>query len=45
MTFMGLIFMHALARKKFPNSELHQGGTEPAVRFYVDIFLNGVRNR
>lgn len=45
MTFVGLIFMHVLARKKFPDSELHQGDGDAAVRFYVDVFLNGVRNR
>jgi AcrR family transcriptional regulator len=45
MTFMGLIFMHVLARKKFPGAELYQGGNDAAVRYYVDIFLNGVRNR
>ena len=45
LTFMGFVFMHALARKKFPNSELHQGGTDAALRFYIDVFLNGVRNR
>jgi len=45
LTFMGLIFMHVLARKKFPNAELYEGGNEAAVRFYVDIFLNGVRNK
>lgn len=44
MTFMGLIFMHVLARKKFSSSELYEGGNEAAVRFYVDVFLNGVRN-
>lgn len=45
ITFMGLIFMHALARKKFPNSELYEAGDEAAVRFYVDVFVNGVRSK
>ncbi|MBV8373765.1 MAG: TetR/AcrR family transcriptional regulator [Candidatus Eremiobacteraeota bacterium] len=45
LTYMGFIFMHVLARKKFPNSELHQGGADAALRFYIDVFLNGVRNR
>ena len=45
LTFMGFVFMHVLARKKFPDSELHQGGTDAALRFYIDVFLNGVRNR
>jgi AcrR family transcriptional regulator len=43
MLFMGFIFMHALARKKFPDSELHRGDADAALRFYVDVFLNGVR--
>ncbi len=45
LTYMGFAFMHVLARKKFPDSELHQGGTDAALRFYIDVFLNGVRNR
>lgn len=43
--FMGLAFMHGLARKKFPKSELYIGSDEAAVAFYVDVFLNGVRSR
>ena len=45
LTFMGFVFMHALARKKFPHSKLHEGGADAALRFYIDVFLNGVRNR
>ncbi|MBV8066365.1 MAG: TetR/AcrR family transcriptional regulator [Candidatus Eremiobacteraeota bacterium] len=45
MVFSGLIFMHALARKKFPDSQLHHGEPDDALRFYIDVFLNGVRNR
>jgi AcrR family transcriptional regulator len=45
MVFLGLIFMHALGSKKFPDSPLHRGDTEDVVRFYVDVFLNGVRTR
>jgi AcrR family transcriptional regulator len=45
MTFMGLIFMHGLARKKYPDSELYRGSDEAAVEFYVDVFLNGVRSK
>jgi AcrR family transcriptional regulator len=44
MVFLGFIFMHALARKKFPNSVLHRGDSDDALRFYIDVFLNGVRN-
>ncbi len=45
MTFMGLVFMHGLARKKYPDSELYTGSDQAAVDFYVDVFVNGVRNR
>ncbi len=44
MVFLGLVFMHALGRKKFPNSALHRGDSDDALRFYIDVFLNGVRN-
>jgi AcrR family transcriptional regulator len=44
MVFLGLVFMHALGRKKFPESLLHRGEPEEALRYYVDVFLNGVRN-
>ncbi len=45
MVFLGLIFMHALGRKKFPASVLHSDDPEIALRFYIDVFLNGVRKR
>lgn len=45
MVFLGLVFMHALGRKKFPDSPLHRGDPDEALRYYVDVFLNGVRNR
>ncbi len=41
--FMGIVFMHVMAREKFPDSDLHID-PELALRFYVDVFLNGVRN-
>lgn len=41
MLFMGLVFMHVMARKKFPDADLHND-PEAALRFYVDVFLNGV---
>lgn len=44
MVFLGLVFMHALARKKFPDSLLHSSDADAALRFYIDVFLNGVRN-
>jgi AcrR family transcriptional regulator len=43
MLFLGTIFMHALGRKKFPDSLLHRGDPDEALRFYIDVFLNGVR--
>lgn len=45
MMFMGLIFMHVLGRSKFPDSELHQGSDDAALRYYIDVLLNGVRNK
>jgi AcrR family transcriptional regulator len=45
MVFLGLVFMHALGRKKFPSSVLHRGESDVALRFYIDVFLNGVRKR
>jgi AcrR family transcriptional regulator len=44
IVFLGLVFMHALARKKFPDSLLHSSEADAALRFYIDVFLNGVRN-
>jgi AcrR family transcriptional regulator len=43
MVFLGLVFMHALGSKKFPDSELHRGEPDAALRFYIDVFLNGVK--
>jgi AcrR family transcriptional regulator len=44
MVFLGLVFMHALGRKKFPDSLLHRGDPDAALTYYIDVFLNGVRN-
>ncbi len=44
MVFLGIVFMHALGRRKFPDSLLHRGDPDEALRFYIDVFLNGVRN-
>jgi AcrR family transcriptional regulator len=44
MVFLGLVFMHALGSKKFPDSLLHRGEPEEALRYYIDVFLNGVRS-
>jgi len=45
LLFLGLVFMHALGSKKFPDSPLHRGDPDDALHFYVDVFLNGVRKR
>ena len=45
LMFMGLIFMHELGRTKFPDSELHRAGDEAALRYYIDVLLNGVRGK
>lgn len=45
MMFMGLTFMHVIAKDKFPASELHNGDAGEALRFYIDVFLNGVRRK
>lgn len=44
LVFLGLVFMHALGRRKFSDSVLHRGEPDAALRFYIDVFLNGVRN-
>jgi AcrR family transcriptional regulator len=44
MVFLGLVFMHALGRKKFPDSLLHRGDSDAALEYYIDVFLHGVRN-
>lgn len=45
MMFMGLTFTHVIAKDKYPASELHQGDSGDALRFYIDVFLNGVRRK
>ncbi len=40
--FMGIVFVHVVAREKFPDSDFHEDA-ERALRFYIDVFLNGVR--
>jgi len=43
LMFLGLVFMHSLGRRKFPDSELHRAGDEAALRYYISVLLNGVR--
>lgn len=45
LMFVGLVFMHVLGRKKFPDSELHQAGDEAALRYYIGVLLDGVRGK
>jgi len=45
MVFLGIVFIHAMGRKKFADSPLHRGNPDEALRFYIDVFLNGVKKR
>jgi AcrR family transcriptional regulator len=45
LVFLGLVFMHVLGRTKFPDSELHRDGDEAALRYYINVLLNGVRRK
>lgn len=45
MMFMGIVFMHVLARNKFPDAELYSCPADDALQFYIDVFLNGVRSK
>ncbi|MGH7738227.1 MAG: TetR/AcrR family transcriptional regulator [Candidatus Tyrphobacter sp.] len=40
--FMGIVFMHVMAREKFPESDRY-ADPEQALRAYVDVFLNGTK--
>jgi AcrR family transcriptional regulator len=44
MFFMGVILIHVLGRKKFPVADYPLDG-DAALRFYIDVFLNGVTGR
>ncbi len=41
--FMGLIFSHVMSQLKFPDPEVY-ANPEASLRFYIDVFLNGVRS-
>ncbi len=43
-TFMGMIFSRMIAREKYPASPLFND-TDYAIRFFVNVFLNGVRSK
>lgn len=42
-TFTGMIFSRTIARQKFPDSRLFND-TDYAIRFFVNVLLNGVRS-
>ncbi len=42
--FMGTVLTHVLAREKFPGAQL-SGNSDEALRFYINIFLNGTKRR
>ncbi len=42
--FTGMIFARVIAREKFPESRLFND-TEYALRYFIDVFLNGVRSK
>ena len=44
MVFMGMIFARVIARAKFPDSRVFSD-TDFAVKYIVDVFLNGVRSK
>ncbi|MHB8463067.1 MAG: TetR/AcrR family transcriptional regulator [Vulcanimicrobiaceae bacterium] len=41
--FMGLVFSHVMSQQKFPDPEVY-ANPEASLRFYIDVFLNGVRS-
>ncbi len=42
--FMGMIFSRTISREKFPEAPLFND-TDYAIRFFVNVFLNGVRSK
>jgi AcrR family transcriptional regulator len=44
LVFMGFIFVHVLSRKKFQLDGIY-GTTEDALRYYIHVFLTGVRSK
>ncbi len=40
--FIGMVLIHVLAREKFPDAKLI-GDADEALRFYIDVFLNGTK--
>jgi AcrR family transcriptional regulator len=44
LLFLGMLFAHVMSRKKFPDVAL-LADREASLRFYIDVFLNGVRSK
>ena len=42
--FMGLIFSHVMSCSKFPDPDFNSN-PEVSLRFYINVFLNGVRSK
>ena len=42
--FMGMIFARSIAREKFPENRIFND-TEYALRYFIEVFLNGVRSK
>lgn len=42
--FLGMIFARSIARDKYPDARLFND-TEYALRYFIEIFLNGVRSK
>ncbi len=41
---MNIIFAHVMSRRKFPDAQIYDDA-DAALRFYIDVFLNGVRSK
>jgi len=44
LLYMGMIFAHVMARKKFPTAPIYADPNR-ALRLFIDVFLNGVRSK
>lgn len=44
LMFMGMIFSYVMSRKKFPELALY-ADPDKALKYFIDVFLNGVRSK
>ncbi len=44
LLYMGMIFAHVMSRKKFPEMALY-ADPDRAIKYFIDVFLNGVRSK